>query len=247
MGKDFEAGEITNANTGFIINEEAASQLKLKFTKKSSLGDKPVVAIVRNFNVHTMYDPINPTIFTYQPGTFRTLLIRCEPGASPRVMKEVQRVWKSLAPDLAFDGIEFSESLKILYHRERSFGYMVTGFTLLAFIVMGMGLFGLALLISERKVKETAVRKIFGATNTRILWGMQKEFLAYVLAASAVAIPMTWVILTRWLNTFNYRVSIPWWIFAAAIAIVTLFVSAVIFTRTLKLLNENPIKALKYE
>jgi putative ABC transport system permease protein len=88
---------------------------------------------------------------------------------------------------------------------------------------------------------------VFGATNTNILFGMQKEFLVYILAASVIAIPSTWFFLRGWLDSFFYRISLSWWIFALSVALITIFVSAIILMRTLRVLRENPVKALKYE
>jgi putative ABC transport system permease protein len=246
-GTDFDPADPMKSRNAFIINQEAAKLLNINTLNNDSFARQPVIAIVRDFNVHTMYDSINPAIFSYRPGSVRAMVVRHSEGSGSRVAAHAASAWKKLAPHLAFDLREFSADLNMLYKKERVFGYVVTGFALLAFIVMGMGLFGLALLISERKTKETAIRKVFGATNSNILFGMQKEFLVYILAASAIAIPSTWVILQGWLKTFYYRVPLSWWIFALSVAIITIFVTSIILARTLRVLRENPVKALKYE
>jgi putative ABC transport system permease protein len=246
-GTDFDPSDPMRSRNAFIINQEAAKLLHINILQGATFALQPVIAIVKDFNVHTMYDSINPTIFSYRPGSVRALIVRHSEGSGRVVSVKAESAWRKLSPHLAFDLREFPTEQNLLYKKEKVFGYVVTGFSILAFIVMGMGLFGLALLISERKTKETAIRKVFGATNTNILFGMQKEFLVYILAASVIAIPSTWFFLRGWLDSFFYRISLSWWIFALSVALITIFVSAIILMRTLRVLRENPVKALKYE
>jgi putative ABC transport system permease protein len=246
-GTDFNPADSMKSTHAFIVNQEAAKLLGIDSLEKDLFGGLPVIAIVRNFNLHTMYDRINPTVFFYQPGSFRAVVIRHTDGTGKVVATKVEAAWKTLAPQLAVDLRDFPTELTTLYKKEKIFGYVVAGFSILAFIIMGMGLFGLALLISEKKTKETAIRKVFGASNADILFGMQKEFLIYTFIASAISIPLTYFILHSWLDTFYYKTTMSWWIFALSVAAVTIFVSSIILTRTLRMLRENPVKALKYE
>lgn len=221
--------------------------LNINTINNASFAQRPVIGIVKDFNVHTKYDSINPTIFLYRPGTYRALVVRCSEGSEGIFAIKAESAWRKLAPYHTFELREFSGEVTGLYKKERIFGSMVAAFAILAFIIMGMGLFGLALLISERKTKETAIRKVFGATNTNILFGMQKEFLVYILLASFLAIPVTYYFLNRWLETFYYRITLSWWIFVLSVAVIALFVSSIILMRTYRVLRENPVKALKYE
>jgi putative ABC transport system permease protein len=96
-------------------------------------------------------------------------------------------------------------------------------------------------------MKEIAIRKVFGATSSTILMGMQKDFLIYLVIASMAAIPVSWYAMNRWLNTFYYRIQLSWWIFAIGILSVSVFVGFIIFMRSYKVLKESPVNALKYE
>jgi len=131
--------------------------------------------------------------------------------------------------------------------KRHNFVIAVAVFTVLAFVITGMGLFGLALLISERKTKETAVRKVFGASNMQIIFRMQREFLLYTGIATIVSIPVSWLLMDLWLKEFYYRVNVSIWVMLLCILTVTAFVSAILLMRTLKVLRSNPVNALKYE
>ena len=246
-GTDFDPADSMKSTHAYIINETAADIFNIHDITKNFFGGLPVIGIVKDFNVHTMYDKMNPVIFSYDPDALREVVIRYKEGAGPFVNTRIEKIWKSLAPGQAFTSRDFSAETNRMYQKELVFEYVVLSFTILAFIIMGMGLFGLALLISERKTKEIAIRKIYGASNRHILSGLMKEFLIYSAIASSIAIPVTIILLKRWLNTFYYRVDISWWVFVIAIASVTIFVTFIIVTRAIKVIKKNPVNVLKYE
>lgn len=246
-GTDFNPADSMKSTHACIINETAADIFNIHDISKNFFGGVPVIGIVKDFNVHTMYDKINPVIFSYDPDALREVVIRYKEGAGPLVNDRIEKIWKSLAPGQAFTSRDFSAETNRMYQKELVFEYVVLSFTILAFIIMGMGLFGLALLISERKTKEIAIRKIYGASNRHILSGLMKEFFIYSGIASIIAIPVTIILGRRWLNTFYYRVDMSWWIFVIAIASVTIFVSFIIVTRAIKVIKKNPVNVLKYE
>ena len=175
------------------------------------------------------------------------MIIRYKPGSEKKLLSDLGTIWKKHAPTVPLTPRFFKDEMNRVYQKEQTFGQVVSSFAILAFIIMGVGLFGLALLISERKAKEIAIRKVFGATSSKILVGMQKDFLSYIVIASLIAVPVSWYAMHRWLDSFYYKIQLSWWIFAVAILTVTIFVGAIIFLRSYKVLKENPINALKYE
>jgi putative ABC transport system permease protein len=92
-----------------------------------------------------------------------------------------------------------------------------------------------------------AIRKIFGASNPNIIYQMQKEFFIYIGLAALIAVPFSWYMMNLWLNEFYYRVTLHWFTFAISVATIAGFVSLILLLRTMKLIRENPINALKYE
>jgi len=246
-GTDFNPADSTRSTYAYILNKEAAKVFNITDITDASFGGFKVIGIVNDFNVHTMYDKINPIVFSYDPDALREVVIRYKEGAGPLVNARIEKIWKSLAPGQAFTSRDFSAETNRMYQKELVFEYVVLSFTILAFIIMGMGLFGLALLISERKTKEIAIRKIYGASNQHILAGLMKEFFIYSGIASIIAIPVTIILMRKWLNTFYYRVDISWWVFVIAIASVTIFVSFIMVMRAIKVIKKNPVNVLKYE
>jgi putative ABC transport system permease protein len=141
----------------------------------------------------------------------------------------------------------FDEKLNDLYIKEQNFGRVIGSFTFLAFVITGMGLFGLAMLIVERRMKEMTIRRVFGASPGTIIYLIQKEFILFVIIAATIAIPLAWFVLSLWLNEFYYRVSIQWHLFFLSVIAVGGFVSLILLMKTLRILRENPANVLKYE
>jgi putative ABC transport system permease protein len=247
-GRNFTSEDEQFGKNKIIINQEAFDSFRLKYPIEDDyFFGYNIVGIVSNFNFHSIHSKITPTIFICDTTSVTTMIIQYTQGAEQMVIRDIKRSWQKIAPTVPLDYRFYNDELNIVYQKERIFGQVVSSFALLAFIIMGVGLFGLALLISERKAKEIAIRKVFGATSSTILVGMQRDFLLYVVIAGILAVPVSWYAMSRWLNTFYYKIHLSWWIFAVAILSVAIFVGVIIFVRSYKVLKENPVNALKYE
>ncbi|MCK9204775.1 MAG: hypothetical protein M0P58_10145, partial [Bacteroidales bacterium] len=175
------------------------------------------------------------------------LIIRYKNGDENKLFKMIRDTFHHLAPDCQPDYKFFDQELNSLYVKEKNFGYVVGSFAFLAFIITGMGLFGLAMLIVERRMKEMSIRKVFGVSWIRIIYLMQKEFISYFILAAVIAVPLSWYIISLWLNEFYYRINITWTAVVLSLTTVGLFIVLILFLKTIRILKENPADALKYE
>jgi len=246
-GRDFDPYSITRKRIEYIINEEGEKGFGVENPVGMNMNQARIVGVVRDFNIHTLHKKILPTLFIYDPYSVNTLIFHYKQGSENTVVTDIKKVWAQVYPGIPLNYSFFQQELKGVYSRENNFVIAVAVFTVLAFVITGMGLFGLALLISERKTKETAVRKVFGASNMQIIFRMQREFLLYTGIATIVSIPVSWLLMDLWLKEFYYRVNVSIWVMLLCILTVTAFVSAILLMRTLKVLRSNPVNALKYE
>jgi putative ABC transport system permease protein len=134
-----------------------------------------------------------------------------------------------------------------MYSNDRTSGTLFSVFTLLAIIIACVGLFGLAAYIAEQKTKEIGIRKVNGATVSRIILLISAGFNRLILLAILISIPLAVWTMKQWLNNFAYRISVPIWIFllsgllALGIAVITVSFHAV------RTANKNPADTLRYE
>jgi ABC-type antimicrobial peptide transport system permease subunit len=120
-------------------------------------------------------------------------------------------------------------------------------FAALAIVISCLGLFGLAAYTAERRTKEIGIRKVLGASVPGIAGLLSKDFLQLVLLSCIIAFPLAWWAMNSWLQDFQYRISIHWWVFVAAGILSVLIALATISFQAIKAAVANPVKSLRTE
>jgi putative ABC transport system permease protein len=117
----------------------------------------------------------------------------------------------------------------------------------LAILIACLGLFALSAYTTERRTKEIGVRKAMGARTGDVVLLLLWQFTLPVLAATAIAIPLSFLAMDWWLHGFAYRAPLSAWTFvlaaAAAVAIAWLTVSY----QSFMVARAKPAGALRYE
>jgi ABC-type antimicrobial peptide transport system permease subunit len=110
-----------------------------------------------------------------------------------------------------------------------------------------LGLFGLVTYAAERRVKEIGVRKVLGASMAQITGMLSADFLKLVFFACLIAFPISWWATNKWLQSFAYRVTMHWWVFASAALIAMIIALVTLSTQAIKAALANPVKSLRTE
>jgi len=126
-------------------------------------------------------------------------------------------------------------------------GRVAIAFAVLAVIIACLGLFGLTTYMAEQRTKEIGVRKVLGATVNNIVLMLSKDFMVLIIIASLIAFPFAWWAMNRWLQDFEYRVGIGWWIFAVSGIVAVLVALFTISFQAVKAALSNPVKSLRTE
>lgn len=116
-----------------------------------------------------------------------------------------------------------------------------------AILISCLGLFGLALYMAEQRKREISIRKVLGADLKSILMLLNKDFLKLVLIANMIAIPIAYILLTNWLKTYDYKVSIGVWPYLMAAGLSLTIAVLTLSMQSFKVAKANPVDALKYE
>jgi len=133
------------------------------------------------------------------------------------------------------------------FDQERRISSLVTWFALLTIFISCLGLFGLSAYMAENRRKEIGIRKVLGASVSDVVLLLSKEFSTLVLISIAIATPVAWWAMDKWLTGYAYRTNIPWWLFVVVgcmslcIALLTVGIQAI------KAATANPVKAIKSE
>jgi putative ABC transport system permease protein len=152
---------------------------------------------------------VAPTAFLLTPAALNdTYYLRLEAGAADPALARAETVWQDLFPDAPF-AYEFVDQAFAAAHRaERQTGTLIGGFAGLALAIACLGLFGLAAVTARQRRREIGVRKALGASTGQIVALLTRDFARLVGVAVAVAVPLAYVGLSRWLDTFATRIAL---------------------------------------
>jgi putative ABC transport system permease protein len=152
-----------------------------------------------------------------------------------------------MIPNEPFEYSFLDENYDKLYNADEKMGKLFIFFSILIVFIACLGIYGLATFLGEQRVKEIGVRKVMGASTSKIMQLLTKDFTKWVIISNIIAIPIGYYIMNKWLQDFAYRTSLSIWVFALA-GVITLIISLLtISVQTYKTANLNPAKTLKYE
>jgi len=251
-GRDFSKDFATDS-LGMILNESAVKQVAMKqdiVGQTIQFNDKNyiVIGVIKDMIMQSPYQPVTPTVFFYDRNWANVITIAIKQGAPIKTaLAKIETVFKKYNPGSPFDYTFNDEDYAKKFSDEERIGNLATFFTILAIFISCLGLFGLASFVAEQRKKEIGVRKVLGASIYN-LWGMlSKEFALLVSISCFIAIPLAWYYLNNWLQRYDYRTTISFWIFIAsgvgALAITLITVSF----QAIKAALANPVKSLRTE
>jgi len=119
--------------------------------------------------------------------------------------------------------------------------------TIIGLLISILGLIGLTGFTIERKTKEIGLRKLHGAKFRDILQMISIQFMKWILISLAVAIPISWFLMSKWLNEFPYRIRLHWWLFLTGGVIAMAVAFFTISLQSQRAARTNPADSLKHE
>ncbi|MDO3628075.1 ABC transporter permease [Mucilaginibacter sp. BT774] len=249
-GRNFSYSMAADTQGSVIINQTLAKKLNLKKPIGTRItngyGKYTVIGVVEDFNYESMRGNIEPIVLNF--GLSNSIVSVKVGGADLKnTVANITSVWKKYSPDQPIRYTFLDEEFANMYKDIQQTGSIFTSFAVLAIIIACLGLFALSAFMAEQRSKEIGVRKVLGATVTNITTLLSMDFVKLVLIAIAIASPIAWYGMTKWLQDFAYKVPISWWIFALsgfmAIAIALITVSF----QSIKAALMNPVRSLRSE
>lgn len=251
-GRDFSR-DFASDSLAFVINESAEKFLGFENAVGETLtwNEQPytIIGVIKDMIIESPYAPVRPSLWhiaRHDNNGVAILKLNPEMGAHEAVEK-VKTIFNKYNPASPFT----HEFVDVEYARkfsdEERIGKLASFFALLAIFISCLGISGLASFVAEQRTKEIGVRKVMGASVVN-LWSMlSKDFLRLVLFSLLVAMPTAWYLMRNWLEKYEYRSTMAWWIFVAAglgaLAITLLTVSY----QSIKAAVANPVKSLRSE
>ncbi len=210
-------------------------------------GEKMIIGIVKDFNLISLHSKVEPMIFLYEPEDTHFVMAKLEQGNEVVAMDNMKDLYKSFNPGYVFKPQFIDQDYQALYTSEERVGVLSRYFSALAILISCLGLFGLAAFTAERRLKEISIRKILGASDFGIVHLLSSDFTKMVLIAILIALPISYIIGARWLESFEYRIDLEWWFFIGAGLVALLIAWITVGLQTLKAAKTNPVECLKNE
>jgi putative ABC transport system permease protein len=207
----------------------------------------PLIGVVENFHFSTLHESIEPIVFYQEGRNLDTYLVRIQPGAVDAALAAVEATWQRVFPDWPFQYAFADGAFDRAYRTEQRLGQLFGVFAGLAMLIAGLGLFGLAAYTAQQRMREIGIRKAVGATVTQIVALLSKDFAALVLIAIAVAVPVAYIGLEQWLQTFAYRIDLGVGLFAAAGGAALLVALLTVSVQALRAARTDPAYVLRSE
>lgn len=246
----------------YIINDTYRKLLGFK-TPQEAIGKivgqgenaVPIVGVMEDFNQWSLKANIEPMAFIgdwsrKRYSQFNTVHLQLNEGNPENwsgTIAKAENAWKTIYPESDFQ-IEFiDKTVANFYKKESSMTKLLNWATGLSVLISCLGLLGLVIYTTERRVKEIGVRKILGASLTQLNVLLCKDFLVLILIAFVLAAPIAWYGLNNWLQDYAYKTSLSWWIFAISGLGILLLALVIMSLKTISVANENPVKSLRTE
>ncbi|GAB3900773.1 ABC transporter permease [Spirosoma agri] len=237
-----------------VINETAAKAMGLKnpigTTLKGAAGNYRIIGVAADVNEQGFESGIQPMIYVMSaaPGVTKTqIMIQTDSKAMVPLLATLQHQWRSINK---LDGDNFNyhfldELYGHLFRKQEQLQAVLSGFSTLAIFIASLGLFALAAQSIRYRMKEIAIRKVFGAKGQQLVLPLSKPFFYMVLLANGVAWPLSWLVADTWLESFAYHIEVSVFPFVIALAISLVIVSVTVCGQLIGAVGVNPVVKLK--
>ncbi len=250
-GRNFSP-DYPSDSTAVLVNETAVKELGItgnpigRTIVRSGRREFTIVGVVQDFHFATARQKIAPLMMLLGRNG-GSVVAKIKTTDIKNLVADIKKNWEAFSTGIPFSYTFLDERFAAQYAAEEKSGKLFTLFAIISVVIACLGLFGLVAYTIEQRTKEIGIRKVLGASVQQVLSLVSKEFLYLVVIAFAIAIPATWWVMSKWLQSFAYRTNISWWIFGVA-GIIALFIAAVTISfQAVKAALMNPVKSLRSE
>lgn len=263
FGRNFYENNDGDKNEGLIVNEALVRDFGWDDPIGKSLPGKnfpqhQIVGVVKDFHYASLRDEIEPLMLSmsgtllsgfedimYSTSPARKITVKAKSENLAEFMTLLESAWKDVASGQEFNYFFIDQSLANQYQAETRIGNIMDYSSFFALLIACLGLFSLATMIIKKRIKEIGIRKVLGASEATIVQMFSFEFLKLVLVSILISVPLTIILINKWMESFVYKAEITTDIYfmagfsAVMIALVTIGYQAI------KAAFMNPVNSLR--
>jgi putative ABC transport system permease protein len=254
-GRDFSKDFVTDSSA-ILLNEAAVKFMGLKnpvgtivrYGVDANAKEYKVIGVVGNMIMGSPFDPVQHTVYFMDENNVNWIIMKLNPRASGAFsIAKIKAVFDKYITTVPFDYKFADAEFAAKFSADERIGKLSTIFASLAIFISCLGLFGLASFVAEQRTKEIGIRKILGASVLN-LWGLlSKDFIVIVLISILIATPIAYYFMHNWLQNYQYRTNLSWWIFALTGLGALMMTLITVSLQAIKAAIANPVKSLRTE
>jgi ABC-type antimicrobial peptide transport system permease subunit len=250
-GRSFSRDFLTDS-TAVILNEAAIKMIGFKDpvgkTIKLDSTRLTIIGVVENVVMKNPFQPVAATAILFDKENVSNIFLRLKSTASlEKSLAAIKPIIEKYNPSLPFEYSFVDEEFQKKFTTENQVAKLAGIFAGLAIFISCLGLFGLAAFMAERRIKEIGIRKVLGASVTNLWLLLSKEFVLLVMIACLIASPLAFWLMKDWLQKYDYRIDISWWVFIIAGVLALVIALLTVSTQAIKAAISNPVKSLRTE
>jgi putative ABC transport system permease protein len=239
----------------FVVNETFLQKLGIRHPqdaigKEINLWDQTkanIVGVVKDFNVRSLQRPITPVIMSTWKALYQTINIQITSGSEQAALPFIQQQWTRAFPDYVYHYQFLDDTIAGFYKHEAQLSQLYKIFAAIALFISCLGLYGLVAFMAVQRTREMGIRKVLGASARNIIYLLSKEFTVLIIIAFALAAPIAYYIMHKWLMNYHYRITPGLTIFALAIGGSIIIAWITVGHRAIRAALANPIQSLRSE
>jgi putative ABC transport system permease protein len=252
QGRDIDVKNYPTDSTACLISESAVKAMGFKEPIGQIIFDDPinwhVVGVIKDFILESPYEATKPFMVKGPKYGGNVIHIKLN-SENPTALNlaKAEKIFKQYNAAYPFEFHFIDQEYAAKFSDEQLTGELASLFAALTIFISCLGLFGLALYMAENRVKEIGVRKVLGASVAGITALLSKDFIKLVVVAIVIASPLAWWVMSKWLNSYEYRVSISGWTFLIAGLLAILIAIITVSYQSIKAAVANPVRSLRSE
>lgn len=254
QGRDFRNGPTTDIEDVFIANEAAVRLMgwgdepvgkKVKFFHAEKDGH--VIGVVKDFNFSSLHNPVEPVLIikAREEGGFLHLKVRGE--NLPETMASIREKWSRIDPNHPYEAFFLDERFNEQYAEDEIQYRLLMGLSAICIFISLLGLLGLSAFTATQRTREIGIRKVHGASIPNIIFLLYKDVMYLIIIAAVVIVPLSYYLITAWLENFAYRAPLNYNLFGVVAVFALIFGFLTVAFHSLKTARTNPVDSLKCE
>ncbi|GGM74233.1 ABC transporter permease [Dyadobacter beijingensis] len=239
---DIVVNEKATRDMGYDRPEKALGQ-HLKFWGMET----NIIGVVKDYHSEDLTQKLVGHVYVYATWNFQLASIRIDNSKKAQALAHIGQHWKAMFPNYYYEPKFLEDDIRSFYDGERKLSNFLQIFAVLGILIGSLGLFGLVSFVVTQRTKEIGVRKVLGATVLSIVELISRDFLKLMVIAFAIAVPVAWYAMQRFLEKYTYKTDISVWVFVlAGVASVGVALVTISF-QSIKAALMNPVKSLRSE